>query len=104
MADRFGVGHDPEPAADLPQLLVVADQEGDPVRAEVRDARHVDPDFQRPAPNHLVDPVREVRRPGRVETADEDQFGDVVGAADLAVHDASFMASRVGRERPRRPS
>ena len=30
----------------------------------------------RSAPDHFVDPVREVRRPGRVETADEDQLGD----------------------------
>src|SRR5262249_22762412 len=37
-----------------------------------------------------VDPVREVRGPGRVEAPDEDQFGHVVGAADLAVHEASF--------------
>ena len=51
----------------------------------------------RPAPDHLVDPVREVRRPGRVEAADEHQLGDVVGAADLAVHDASSHCSSPGR-------
>ena len=92
VADRFRIGDDPEPAANLLHLAVVADQEADPVRAEVGNACHVDQDFERTAPNHLVDPVREIRRPRRVETSDEDQFGDMVGAADLAVHEASFNA------------
>ena len=55
------------------------------------------PDIQRPGPNRLVDPVGEIRRPGRIEAPDEDQVGDTVGEADLAIHGWSFITSRVGR-------
>jgi hypothetical protein len=98
VADGFRFGDDPKAAADLGQLAVIADQQADPVRAEIRNAGHVDHDFQRATSDDFVEPVREIRRPRRIETSDQHQFGDMIGAAGLAVHEASFNAPAAQRE------
>src|SRR5262249_10326610 len=92
-ADRLGVADDPEAAADLAHLAVELDEERDPVGAQVRDARHIDPDLAGAGPDHLVEPVGEIGRPGRVEAAYEDNFGDVPGVADLAIHENPSLPS-----------